>query len=403
MCGIIAYSGNVKFNPDKIKLLFMYNESRGKQASGFYINDEKKEFKERVVKSLGPSSEKLLPLYSLDPSTVLIGHTRQSSVGSSTDINNVHPFVQNELVGVHNGTFDNYADVKKAFNVPATECLVDSLLFYKLLSDNKEDFYETYSYFKGKAALVWSNSTSPNVLKVFRNKERPLYRGAIKNGDDIGIYISSLEEALLAIGCTNIQEFKEDKLYTITDGVVVASNKSIYTQALPKVEEPVLTNEDNTTVLFTLDRTILANELVPNESYIRKYMYSDKSISVDTQYNGRHSEDKEYEIIYCNNRKEYFYRVYYGFAINPKNKYMEYLLPKKLLAMGSSLSVDSLPDIVLPDLEPVANLLYDFWGRLSYFQMQASAEMEKQGITLDMKEVQIIMDKMEKFLNIAAE
>jgi len=63
--------------------------------------------------------------------------------------------------------------------------------------------------FEGAAGLLWTKvkDNEFDKLYAFRNKERPLYRGIIKGEgaliENRGMYLSSIEDSLSAIGSSN--------------------------------------------------------------------------------------------------------------------------------------------------------------------------------------------------------
>jgi hypothetical protein len=68
----------------------------------------------------------------------------------------------------------------------------------------------------GGCAVIYTD-TNTNKLYVYRNADRPLYRGMIENS----MYMSSIEASLKTIGCDKITEFKQDTLYEIVEGKIV--------------------------------------------------------------------------------------------------------------------------------------------------------------------------------------
>jgi len=229
MCGIVAYSGPSKFSKDKIKMALMYNEERGKDACGFYNHDTSIPFEDRIFKIEGLVSKKMIPSIGLKETNLFIGHVRAATQGHAKTISNAHPFIFNNIVGVHNGTVKNWTILKREHKL-SDEVNMDSKTFFAYL-DKYEDT-EILSQFEGAANLVWVDKKDKNTMYIFKHEDRSLFRGTIKNKDgSTSMYISSLEEALKAIECNNIQKFKDQRLYTIKEGKIV-KNKAIASNPL---------------------------------------------------------------------------------------------------------------------------------------------------------------------------
>ena len=234
-CGIFAWAGKntKKFNKSKFDILGIYNDERGGQGSGITKNGD-------IFKSSKPSKYKdFLTDINYDndlESPVIFGHTRKSSSGSVNAKNN-HPFgfgfTQEkgfEFTGVHNGTLYNENDLARKFEVDRSK--IDSHILLECIYKSKS--FKVLKDYVGAAALVFYNLNDPNVLYVFRGEsskyesdkttepERPLfYYQETRNS----LYISSIENSLIAItekqeDVLNIEEFKTNIVYKITDGNV---------------------------------------------------------------------------------------------------------------------------------------------------------------------------------------
>lgn len=108
--------------------------------------DQWKRFKETAVKS----------------GHILVGHNRKATFGQITR-ENAHPFIEGNIVLVHNGTV---MDHKKMADVD-----VDSHAICHQISS--EGYIKTLRDLKGSFALVWYDVTTKK-LYLARNKERPL-------------------------------------------------------------------------------------------------------------------------------------------------------------------------------------------------------------------------------------
>ena len=208
MCGIAAYSGKVPFDPLKMKMLLYFNETRGEHSCGYYNEEENIPFGEsRIKKSLGKVSETLL-LRNIVPTKTFIGHTRKSTSPSTTNnIEYAHPFIFEDLIGVHNGSFVNWDYIAERYlkedELSKGDLGLDSrLLLYWFQKRNNHDIMK---YINGGTASIYTRKSEPGKIVCLRNdisKEatsvsqpsRPLYRGKIKDekGKTAGMYISSI-------------------------------------------------------------------------------------------------------------------------------------------------------------------------------------------------------------------
>lgn len=230
-CGIFAFSGKKDLSNEekrtafmKFKMLGLYNQSRGVHGTGIYINGE-------VIKNAGPN--KLFNDFiannvfeEMTDNHTLIGHCRQMSRGAQTEAN-THPFkINDDLVGVHNGTIDNIWDLCKEAGIVRNFSETDSLALFEIIQKDGIDVLEKY---KGGAALIWTRVEEDNVLYVFHGAsktyraqtepavERPLF--FLETSE--GVYFSSLESSLLAVRNSDediVYELPTNVVYTLQDG-----------------------------------------------------------------------------------------------------------------------------------------------------------------------------------------
>jgi hypothetical protein len=217
MCGLIGFSGHKgqKFDVNKVKLLFMYNQERGKDASGFWTPQG------GTVKSVDTASKFLTKDFSKAvPDCSLIGHVR-SGTAYKTMVSAAHPFEGANCVLAHNGTLDNTIALAKKYDT--TNPGTDTELLHKIMDSNFST--KILSQIDGTASLLIADKNiklkkgqENSFLLAFRlNHQRPLFYGMSPEG----MYISSLEESLEAIECTDIKEFSTNTLYTIFEGGII--------------------------------------------------------------------------------------------------------------------------------------------------------------------------------------
>ncbi len=239
MCGISASSGRFKYDLEKLMLLILYNQSRGEDSTGMWAQGH------GIAKVSGPASETLLPGVQLPESNMVFVHNRQAtgSQQGRKDKKNAHPFRYGKIVGCQNGGVKNGFQLGKKHELDYLKMDVDSMIIYAVMNklkekDPKSNYIEdTIKQIEGPMALVFTDEDQPDTLYCYRNSERPLYRGVIKlKKDEQQMYMSSIEDSLHAISCTDIQEFKENYLYKIQFGKIESTKLVKYV-----AEKPVYT------------------------------------------------------------------------------------------------------------------------------------------------------------------
>ena len=263
MCGLIGYVGKNP-NLDKLKIMAIYNDSRGGDGVGFVINDTIYKYNKASNYNFQdvfeyPSVNEEFTLKNPNKEQVILMHSRKGSVGSIVGTDNNHPFeLKNEggdcLIGVHNGTIKNIEDLASKYEITNEELKelgkTDSeLLFYII---NKTQSYEVLSYYEGGAALLWYNPENPKELFAFKGasnsaksynyysayssyssynisnevalqEERPLYLVMTNNGT----YFSSIKASLYAAGfpMDSIRTIEANTVYTFRKGEVKNTEK----------------------------------------------------------------------------------------------------------------------------------------------------------------------------------
>lgn len=230
-CGIFGGGFNIPINElimEKLKILGMFNMSRGKDSCGYYNGDviekgvyDKKEFFDFVVKN-GIK-------YNNNGNNVFIGHCRNSTVGQNTE-ENAHPFnVDDMIVLAHNGTLSNHWQLCREYGIPMTNINVDSFALGKLLCKVN---YHILKEYEGAAALMIHNLKKSNSLYVYHGfsrefkysveakEERPLYWMKAP----YGVFVSSMKDSLQFIkgeGYSEPEVVPHNCIMEIRNGVII--------------------------------------------------------------------------------------------------------------------------------------------------------------------------------------
>ncbi len=321
-CGIIGFSGKTNFDKNKITQLMMWNAfSRGTDATGIFSP------KNGLVKTVDAAPHFLIknPL-KLDK--ILMAHVRAATVGNKDDPKNAHPFQSGNITLLHNGTLKNHWPIMRKNDLKWADHDVDSQVVCSVI--NKNQNFDVLKEIDGAAAMLINNKDTPEILYVYRNKERPLFKGTI-NGN---MYISSIDKSLELIGAKNIKEFKENMLYKIKDGIILSKVEIINT---PYVEPPI--PGANT------------HEVYPLAVYLNTWLMLDKNLdSMDlTQYENyliEGFESRFTKFTVKNDKGEYVevnkYDFYYNNEAITTGKYVKTTVP---LTYGSGVNMKNIAKV----------------------------------------------------------
>ena len=176
MCGIIGYTGNRQAAPIILEGLETL-EYRGYDSAGIAVLDG--QGKPSVHKKSGKLTNLREYLNDQLPRGVTgVGHTRWATHGAPTDLN-AHPHTdcENQVVVVHNGIVENYAEIKEELLAAGhqfssqtdTECiphLIESFLAQEQSIDDA--VMSTARRIKGSNAVVAFSTRDPDRLVAFR-------------------------------------------------------------------------------------------------------------------------------------------------------------------------------------------------------------------------------------------
>lgn len=242
MCGIFAYQSkdidktNWKEVIANFKILGLYNDSRGGDNVGFYVNNKIYKNKNYLEKTAKNYLEKNNDLFNFDkPATsLLLGHSRKGSVGGK-DLDNAHPFeieIENDaLIGVHNGTIKNWKELLKQYNLENNTITVDSQAIFTILANNKNN-YSVFEKYEGAGTFIWFYKSDPSTIYLFKGaskeyrtsisvmEERPLFYYE----DEEGTYFSSIKDSLsiIAPDKKKVNNINTNIVYVIKNNIIIS-------------------------------------------------------------------------------------------------------------------------------------------------------------------------------------
>ena len=216
MCGIVGYTGNKPAQPIVLESLKKL-EYRGYDSSGIATREEKL----IICKKEGPivNMESVLPK---SDSTLAIAHTRWATHGEPSDVNaHPHSNSDNTIAIVHNGTIDNYLEIKENLESEGykfkstTDSEVLPALIDKYYSGNLvEALSKSLEDIQGIFTIAVIHEDHPDEIVAVRN-ETPLV---------IGIGHS---ENYLASDIYAILKYTQQIIYPLDNQIVRLTSKSI--------------------------------------------------------------------------------------------------------------------------------------------------------------------------------
>jgi predicted glutamine amidotransferase len=148
----------------------------------------------------------------------VVGHNRATTIGDNSYAN-THPFVMDNLIGVHNGTIRGYVNLPGITKQDDFD--VDSQYLYKSLSDNIETPETTLKEVNGAYALVWYDLKKKKLFFT-RNEDRPLYIAKVID-ENIWMFMSEPDHLLWLAGRNNINIEFPEPIFADNEGGVLWS------------------------------------------------------------------------------------------------------------------------------------------------------------------------------------
>ena len=241
-CGITAYCGSEPANPNIIKMIMMYNEERGEDSTGWAVNNVITKDTEKVKKFI---TQHELVTSDEDENYTIVAHARKASSGHKYSKELAHPFgvyigeVEKEkydLVLAMNGTLTNANLLSEKWGVEfKVGTNSDTQMLARAMAKlGEEDYTEALELYDGTATLAFFSPKYQNTLMIYKDPERTLFYWCASESQ---MYISSMEEPLVAIGAQKLEvkSFEANTLYTIVGGKIKVEKKIVRTPLKPKI------------------------------------------------------------------------------------------------------------------------------------------------------------------------
>ena len=227
MCGIVGYTGNKQAQPIVLESLKKL-EYRGYDSSGIATREEKLV----ICKKEGPiaNMESVLPK---SDSTLAIAHTRWATHGVPSDVNaHPHSNSENTIAVVHNGTIDNYLDIKEnlesegyKFKSNSDSEVLPALITKHYSGNLVEALNKSLEVIQGIFTIAVIHEDHPDEIVAVRN-ETPLVIG-VGNSEN---YLASDIYAIL--------KYTQQIIYPLDNQIIRLTSKSIevFDDSLNKVD-----------------------------------------------------------------------------------------------------------------------------------------------------------------------
>ena len=216
MCGIVGYTGNKQAQEIVLESLKKL-EYRGYDSSGIATREDKLV----ICKKEGPivNMEAVLPK---SDSTLAIAHTRWATHGVPSDANaHPHSDSENTIAVVHNGTIDNYLNIKESlekegykFKSNSDSEVLPVLISKYYTGDLVQALHKSLEEIEGIFTIAVIHEDHPDEIVAVRN-ETPLVIG-VGNSEN---YLASDIYAIL--------KYTQQIIYPSDNQIIKVTSKSI--------------------------------------------------------------------------------------------------------------------------------------------------------------------------------
>ena len=216
MCGIVGYTGSKQAQPIVLESLKKL-EYRGYDSSGIATREEKLV----ICKKEGPIVNMEAELPKSD-STLAIAHTRWATHGVPSDVNaHPHSDSENTIAVVHNGTIDNYLNIKEnlekegyKFSSSSDSEVLPALIAKYYTGDLVQALHKSLEEIEGIFTIAVIHEDHPDEIVAVRN-ETPLVIG-VGNSEN---YLASDIYAIL--------KYTQQIIYPLDNQIVKLTSKSV--------------------------------------------------------------------------------------------------------------------------------------------------------------------------------
>lgn len=212
MCGVIGMMTKYNATNAQIKLLahlLVLDQLRGEHATGIAKVDLKTA-EAKVMKKAVPAleflnNEEVFEFLDKDRQRLYIGHNRFATMGNKADHDNAHPFQEDHITMVHNGTVDRWT-LKDLEGHGSDGIEVDSHMVCVTIA--KLGIEEAVKKFSGAFSLVWWDAKERS-LNFLRNEKRPMYIAHLRDGT----MMWASEEAFIKVLIDRDKSLMIDRIY----------------------------------------------------------------------------------------------------------------------------------------------------------------------------------------------
>lgn len=232
-CGMVGFCGAGPADPNIIRMLLMYNNTRGGDSTGWVVND--------VITKETITVDKFLEKHPLiinaqDANRTIIAHARRASYAFTRgDKNLAHPFgtfidgVESDkyaLVLAMNGSFNNEEEFAEHFKFKffKNKNSDTEMLAHVMCQLGPKKYKEALELYDGSATILFYSPAKRNTLNVYQDPQRKIYGWRI---NETTLYISSMKESFKAVGAPDDQivGFDDYCVYSYKDGKLLSQTK----------------------------------------------------------------------------------------------------------------------------------------------------------------------------------